>query len=119
MYQRRNQRLGRWGEEQACRWLVRRGFSIIARNYHATAGEIDIVARLADDYYFIEVKTREPGELATDLAVTPAKRHKLEKTVRHFCYHRQINDGSFILASLLVVPDRRRQTLHFRLAVMY
>lgn len=108
---------GDWGEEQACGFLQRKGFAVIERNYHAVAGEIDIVAKSGGDYYFIEVKTRQAGELANDLSITPAKKIKLGKTVKEYCYRRNIVDGSFILAGLLVIADKIKKQVFFRLAV--
>ncbi len=116
---RRNKNIGDWGEKQACLFLQRKGFRVIDRNYHATVGEIDIVAEKGGDYYFIEVKTRAAGELANDLAVTRSKKFKLGKTIRHYCYHRAITEGSQILASLMVIYDRATRAVSFRLAAIY
>jgi putative endonuclease len=54
--------VGNIGEEIACKFLRRRGFTIVARNYRKNWGEIDIVARetLAAnkrDVHFFEVKS--------------------------------------------------------------
>ncbi len=109
--------VGAWGESQACDFLVRQKFLIRERNYHTTAGEIDIIAEKGGDYYFIEVKTRAAGEMATDLAITPAKLHKLQKTLKMYCYQRNIADRSLILAGLLVTFNRATARISFRLAV--
>nr|WP_122013495.1 YraN family protein [Maliibacterium massiliense] len=53
-----NQALGRLGEEQACAYLVARGYAIVARNVRTRQGEVDIVARQGDVLAFVEVKTR-------------------------------------------------------------
>ena len=37
--------LGAWGEEQAARWLRRKGYTIVERNYACRFGEIDLIAR--------------------------------------------------------------------------
>jgi len=116
---RRNKNFGDWGEEQAAQFLRRQGFEVLDRNYHAVAGEIDIVAIKGGDYYFIEVKTRRAGELANDLAVTRAKRIKLGRVVKHYCFRHNITDSSIISASLLVVADKLAGTVQFRLAVLY
>ncbi|OGH69482.1 MAG: hypothetical protein A2754_03840 [Candidatus Magasanikbacteria bacterium RIFCSPHIGHO2_01_FULL_47_8] len=116
---RRNKDFGDWGEEQAAQFLRRQGFVVIDRNYHAVAGEIDIVAKKGGDYYFIEVKTRRAGELANDLAVTAAKRRKLGRVVKHYCFRHNIMEGSLISASLMVVADKLTRTVQFRLAVLY
>lgn len=49
--------VGRVGEDTACRFLVKRGFSIVERNYLRKWGEIDIVARKKGVVRFVEVKT--------------------------------------------------------------
>lgn len=115
----RRQVVGAWGEEKACWFLVRHGFSIVERNFHATMGEIDIVAVKGGDYYFIEVKTRADASLATDLAITRAKRIKLNKTIKYYCYRRAIANQSLILASLVLFVDSIAQTIQFRFTVLY
>jgi putative endonuclease len=115
---RRRKDIGDWGEKQACVFLEKKGFRVLERNYHATVGEIDIVALWGDDYYFIEVKTRLDSELANDLSITPVKKRRLEKTVRHFCYHRQIADKGLILAGLIIFVNKVKKTLRFRLVVL-
>ncbi len=54
-------KLGDLGENIACRFLMKRGFEIIERNYSKKWGEIDIIARKGEKLHFIEVKsvTRE------------------------------------------------------------
>ena len=49
--------VGRIGEDLACRFLVKRGYRIMERNYLVRLGEIDIIAVKKGIYYFIEVKT--------------------------------------------------------------
>ena len=115
----RQEMLGKWGEQQAAAFLRRQGFTIIERNYFSPVGEIDLVARIGQDYYFVEVKTRQPGAMATDLAVTLSKKRKLEKTIKRYCYQRNILDYGLILASLMVVVDRAKKTIQFRLAVIH
>lgn len=50
-------RLGDKGEEIACMFLVKRGFTIKDRNYLRKYGELDIVAEYKGIYHFIEVKS--------------------------------------------------------------
>lgn len=49
--------IGRQGEDIACTFLKRKGFSVISRNYQRKWGEIDIVAEKKGILHFIEVKT--------------------------------------------------------------
>lgn len=49
--------IGEIGEKTACKFLVKRGFKIIDRNYRKKWGEIDIVAEKGNVLHFVEVKT--------------------------------------------------------------
>lgn len=48
---------GALGENIACEYLVRHGFSIIARNVARKTGEIDIIAEKEGVFHFVEVKS--------------------------------------------------------------
>jgi putative endonuclease len=52
------QRRGRWGEEVAARYLVRKHYQILAQNWRHGRGEIDIIALGDGVLVFVEVKTR-------------------------------------------------------------
>lgn len=111
--------LGAWGEEQACGFLERQGFSVIDRNYHTTVGEIDIVASKGDDFYFLEVKTRHEGPFEFDVAVTENKKWKLNKTIAQYCHRQNIRDVGLIPASLMVIVNKEKKKVSFRLAVLF
>lgn len=49
--------LGAAGEAVAAKFLERKGYRIIDRNYRKKWGEIDIVAEKRGKIYFVEVKT--------------------------------------------------------------
>jgi len=49
--------VGKIGESVTCRFFVKRGFSILERNYWKKWGEIDIIAEKNNVLHFIEVKT--------------------------------------------------------------
>jgi len=53
----KTQKIGKIGENIACRFLMKRGFSIIDRNFTYKTGEIDIVASYRNTLRFIEVKS--------------------------------------------------------------
>lgn len=115
---RRNKDLGDWGELQASKFLERHGFEIVERNYFTPTGEIDIVAKKGGDYYFVEVKTRREAELANDLSITYFKKHRLQKTVKSYCFYRKIGDASLILAGLIISANRATGKVWFRFVVL-
>lgn len=110
--------VGDWGEDIACAFLRKKGFEIVERNFFTPAGEIDIVAKQGDDYYFVEVKTRRESALATDLAIHPVKKWRLEKSVKNYCYRRQLNNVGIILAGVIILVDKLTNTAKVRFVVM-
>lgn len=58
-----SQKIGQLGEEVACMFLMKHGFSILERNYTKKWGEIDIIAEKNEKRYFIEVKSKSVSSL--------------------------------------------------------
>ena len=52
--------LGKWGEDEAARFLQRKGFSILERDWRVGKRDLDIIALKEDGklLVFVEVKTR-------------------------------------------------------------
>jgi len=69
-------KLGAWGEEQAVIWLQKQGARILARNFRAPVGEIDIVARLKKLILFVEVKTRSSLLYGSPAAAVGARKQQ-------------------------------------------
>lgn len=51
------QKIGELGEDIAVKWLCKKGFNVIGRNYTKKWGEIDIIAEKGKKTHFIEVKS--------------------------------------------------------------
>ncbi|MGH3648393.1 MAG: YraN family protein [Micromonosporaceae bacterium] len=69
-----------YGERVATRHLITEGMQILDRNWRCRHGEIDIVARDADDLVFCEVKTRRTSTFGTPAeAVIAAKARRLRR----------------------------------------
>lgn len=105
-----NQELGRRGEEAAARFLERRGYDIVARNWTCPIGEVDIIARDESTLVFTEVKTRSNCEkgLPED-AVGPEKRSRYEKLAAAFLKDYDVVDLRVrfdVVALLVIAPDR-------------
>ena len=75
------QEKGKLGEDVLCEELIKRGHTIVARNYHKRTGEIDIISRVDDYIVFTEVKARKLGSMVSGLeAVNYKKQVKIVKT---------------------------------------
>jgi len=83
-------KLGTKGEKRAAKFLKRKGYKIIQRNYRCKLGEIDIIARQSDTIVFVEVKTRQTKDFgAPQDAITAAKKNHISKVA--LCYIKDKN----------------------------
>ncbi len=87
-------RLGRWGENQALRFLRGRGFRRITRNFRCDGGELDLVMADPDGAVaFVEVKTRRNEDFApAQVAVTPLKRRRMTRAAKVFARKYKLQD---------------------------
>ncbi|MFN8637365.1 MAG: YraN family protein [Chloroflexota bacterium] len=106
------QGLGRRGEELAARYLERQGLVILDRNVRFPVGEIDLVARDADDLVVVEVKTRVGDEsTAPDEAISPAKLARLEQLAEAYVARLGIPDANWRIDVVAVVVARNGRVI--------
>lgn len=80
-----NRHKGNFIETLASAYLMREGYSILARNYAYQGGELDIVARDNDTVVFVEVKSVWNNQQGNPAArVNAQKQKKIWKTACHF-----------------------------------
>lgn len=76
---------GQAGEEQAAKFLLSRGYKIVARNFTVLGGELDIVAYDKKTLVFVEVKTRASQAFGGPVAaVTPTKQNRVARAATQF-----------------------------------
>ena len=69
-----SKRIGDRGEEIALRYLLRKGYSLVERNYRTRYGELDLILRHENTLVFVEVKLRRGKTFGDPLeAVTERK----------------------------------------------
>ena len=69
---------GKAGEDEACRFLLNMGHTILERNWRCGHLEIDIISLDADGIHFVEVKSRVfPAEAPPEESVGAAKRGRI------------------------------------------
>ena len=99
--------LGKKGEELALRFLKKRGYRIIEKNYVCKMGEMDIIAREKDTLAFIEVKTRTTTEFGPpQLAVNSSKQRQLSKVALNYLKEKKLEDvkARFDVVAILIRP---------------
>lgn len=75
-------KLGRKSEDVAARWLTKKGFRIVARNFRCVFGEVDIIAFRKGVLYFVEVRSRKGNSGRLGDVVETIDRKKLLHIVR-------------------------------------
>ncbi len=80
--------LGKKGEKIAEKFLKRRGYKIVERNYRCRFGEVDLIAVDGECLVFVEVKTRrDGGSIPPQLAVDRRKQSRLAHLAAYFLSH--------------------------------
>jgi len=80
--------LGRRGERAAEKYLRRKGYRIVARNFRAAGAEIDLVAMDGETLVFVEVKTRRSRIAgAPEEAVDERKQTRMRRAAEVFARH--------------------------------
>lgn len=88
-------RKGDLGEDYVCAELIRRGHTIVCRNFRIAGGEIDIISRVGRFIVFTEVKTRRLGSMVSGLcAVTASKQRRIVKTADFYLCNVYVQDGA-------------------------
>jgi putative endonuclease len=79
--------LGRQGEDLAAEHLIRRGWTVLHRNFRCGHKEIDLVARRDGVVAFVEVKTRTSATFGHALeSITPAKRREILQAAQRWMF---------------------------------
>jgi putative endonuclease len=86
---------GRFGEGEAARWYVRRGFTVLDRNWRCDLGEIDLVVCRPGLVVVVEVKARRNDDFGGPLhAISRAKQLRLRRlAARWLAEHRDDLDA--------------------------
>ena len=97
-------KVGPLGEELVVRFLMKRGFKILDRNFRRKWGELDVVAEQNGNIHFIEVKafqhndalygvsTETHDSLRPEDNVHPQKLKRLGRAVQTYLMARHVSD---------------------------
>ncbi len=73
-------------EDVAVSFLIKKGHTILKRNYRNPYGEIDIISRIDDTIVFTECKYRQNNRYGDPLeAVNYIKQRRISKGALYFC----------------------------------
>ena len=106
-----NKEIGKIGEDIACMFLVKQGYTILDRNFLKKYGEIDIVAMKDNVHCFIEVKTVSCESIHMKIKndrhrpednVHPYKAKRLRRVIQVYLIQKRVyNDWKFHVITVL------------------
>ena len=123
------QKIGEIGEDLACKFLKKGGFSVIERNYTKKWGEIDIIAEKSNKLHFIEVKSVTRVTLEGNVTrvtnldeyrpednMHPWKIKRLHRAIQTYLLERKIKDNQeWQLDVAIVLLNLKDKTARVRL----
>lgn len=113
-----NQQVGKWGEEAVARYLVERGYEVIARNTRTPYGEIDIIARQDNATIFVEVKTLTSSQdFFPEQNVTMRKREHMLACAEHYAAENAIDDWQIDVVAVEGKAGFKPKITHFENAI--
>ena len=107
------------GEDAAFFYLLRKGYTVVARRWSSgdVPGDIDLIAWHGTMLCFIEVKTRTARDLTpAESAVDSQKRRVLRRLARRYIHHMPQKTAPpvrFDVISAYLVPGEAKEFLHF------
>jgi putative endonuclease len=111
---KRNQRIGRWGEQAAADFLVTNGYEVISRNTRTPYGEIDVIARRNELFVFIEVKARTSRTFGyPEESITVRKAEHLLSAAEHYAAEHGIEQWQIDAISVEGTPGTEPRITHF------
>jgi putative endonuclease len=104
--------LGKQGENLATEHLRQKGYEIRHRNWRNGRSEVDIIARIGNDWVFVEVKTRGTDYFGyPEEAVSKAKQKQLQKAADAYIEEFEVQ-GEIRFDIVAIVLNENKQDVH-------
>ncbi len=103
-----NRTLGKSGEQAALNFFIKRGYTLLERNYRVPCGEIDLILEKRQVLVFVEVKARRSSRYGLPQeAVGQTKQQRILKAAMWYCRERglQGRELRFDVIALMFHPD--------------
>lgn len=121
MPQTQKQSVGNTGENIACKFLEKRGFRIVERNYRKKWGEIDIIAEKDGVLHFVEVKASavrgdNDSDYRPEENIRLWKKQRMSRAIRTYFAERKIqDDNDFQIDVMAILLDLVRKKAKIKL----
>lgn len=99
--------LGIGGETEATKYLKKKGYKILERNYTTYVGEIDIICQKNGVIVFVEVKKRESLKFGYPReAVTPYKINKIRLVATEYLKTKRLSNQKIRFDVIDILEDK-------------
>jgi putative endonuclease len=95
-------RSGQHGETQAVAFLERHGYRVHHTNWHCRFGEIDIVARIDEQWVFVEVRSRRSGHADARASIGTHKQRRLIATAHEYLAQHNAADADWRIDAITI-----------------
>ncbi|MDD5504140.1 MAG: YraN family protein [Candidatus Omnitrophica bacterium] len=100
--------LGKISEGIAVRYLRRKRFKIIGRNYYCRAGELDIIAKRGPIFIFVEVRSIREGFFEDPLdSITPLKIERIKTLAQIWLMNNRIDNVPVRFDAIGIIHNKR------------
>lgn len=97
-------KVGKYFEEFAIKYLERKSYKILTRNFYYKGGEIDIIAYKSNKLHFIEVKYRATDKYGMAIeSIDNKKINRIKKGINYFLYINAIDSNIDISINLFLI----------------
>jgi len=106
-----NQKVGKFGEDLAVKYLLKNKYKIIDRNIKISYKELDIIAKLKEKIIFVEVKTRTSQKFGfADENISSKKLHYLKKAINMYLNNKDLDPDNIRLDLIAIDIDKVKKT---------
>lgn len=112
MTKTKKRKIGDIGEDIACKYLRKKDYKILDRNFLKSFGEIDIIAIKDGVISFVEVKTRKNDSFKpASLDVDYYKKERIRKTAQAYIMEKDLAD--FLISFDICEVYLERKMIHY------
>ena len=104
--QSKNRKIGDIGEEVSIRFLEKKGYKLIEKNYLKKFGEIDLIFKKEGKIFFIEVKTGEKeSKFLPEENLNRKKIKKFERIGEFYIQEKKLESIQYFFSAIFVYLD--------------
>jgi len=103
--------LGRWGEEQALKYLERNGVKILGKNIFTEYGEIDLLGTEDGVLLFVEVKTAQTRKFGfPEVSVNSRKMDHMNRAAQKYLQDHEENSGDYRIDVISIEVNNKKKS---------